>query len=536
MHVKTLQDIVVSSKNNFQNDIALQIRSDDGYRRISFFDAYKKIARLAAHLKLLGVHPGDKVGILSENRPEWGLSYLAITYFGAIAVPLDAMLSTEELEYIISDSETKTIFCSSALKLKHKLAASIILMEDFDELPEREIPLPEINEDDLAAIVYTSGTTGYPKGVMLTHKNLVSNVLAVSKLFKIRPGDNFLSVLPLHHTFEATCGFLCPFYLGAKITYAESLKSYNLLKNMQETKVTIMCGVPLLYNLFYDGIMRELNEKGSAAKMLFSLLLGISKIIKMQYVRRKLFLLIHKKLGGSINFWVSGGAAIDPEIIKNFDLFGITICQGYGLTESSPILTCNNLQNNRIGSVGLPLPGVVIKITEDGEIIARGPNIMKGYYKNPEQTSIVLRDGWLYTGDKGKIDSDGYVYITGRIKDIIVTGSGVNVAPEELEFHLNKIKGIKESCVLGAKVQSGAHRGMEEVFAVIIPDYDYLKKHAKHIKHEHVEMYIHGEIQKLNEKLAAYKRISKIKIRSIEFPKTSTKKIRRYQVKREMGI
>jgi long-chain acyl-CoA synthetase len=440
----------------------------------------------------------------------------------------------EEIENLLADSGAKIIIISSELVKLHKFSIKSILMEEVENFKASKIPAANILPDDLAAIIYTSGTTGVPKGVMLTHENIVSNFVTTAKLFKLGPGDNFLSVLPLHHTFEATAGFLGPFYMGCTITYAESLKSHNLLTNMQETGVTIMCGVPLLYNLFYQGILREVEEKGPLAGLLFSGLIGISKALPFAPIRRKMFSMIHKKLGGKIRFWVSGGAAIDPEIIRGFEVFGITILQGYGLTESAPILACCTLENNRIGSVGKPLSNVELKLTPEGEIIAKGPNIMKGYYKRDDLTEEVIKDGWLYTGDIGRIDEHGYVYITGRIKDIIVTGSGVNVYPDEIEFFLNKLPGVKESCVLGIKIKEGVRRGMEEVWAVLVPDIEYFKK--KNIAQDKAEKIIKEEIDKLNEKLTEYKRIANVIIKNEDLPKTTTRKVKRFQVRKEMNI
>lgn len=537
MTVKTIKDILINSKTKFPKHVAFRVKNSDSYREYLFLEVYALSRKLALKLYEKGIRKGDRVGILSENRPEWGISYFACVLLGAVVVPLDAMITKDEIDFIFKDSGAKILIVSDNLQKKHGFSYDIVLMSEIDSLKDGgDLIDTPIDENDLLAIFYTSGTTGRPKGVMLTNKNIVSNIVSVTNLFDINPTDNFLSVLPLHHTFENTCGFLAPFYLGSAVTYAESLKSYNLLRNMQETKVTIMCGVPLLYNLFYDGIMREIEEKPLIVRAVFSLLLGVSKLVKRHKIRRILFSMIHKKLGGHIRFWVSGGAAIDPAVIKGFDLFGLTILQGYGLTESSPILTCNSLKKNKIGAAGFIIDGLELKLSEEGEIIAKGPNIMKGYYKLPEETAKVLKDGWLYTGDKGTIDKDGFVFITGRIKDIIVSGSGVNVSPDELEAALNKIKGIKESCVLGVKITDGLHKGMEEVFAVIVPDYDYLKKSIKHIKEEDLEKYIHLEIAKLNKTLPPYKRVAKTKIRSMDLPKTSTRKIKKFQVRKEMGI
>jgi long-chain acyl-CoA synthetase len=490
---------------------------------------------LAAELKRRGIQKGDRVALLSENRPEWSISYLAVASLGAVNVPLDASLTTEEILNLINDSGSRVIITTRMIYEKHGLKLDPIFLDDIEDLPESQMPSAEVKPHDLLAIVYTSGTTGNAKGVMLTHNNIVTNVVSVLKSIKIGPGDNFLSVLPIHHMFETTAGLMGAFFDGGCVTYAESLKSYNLLKNMQETGVTVMCGVPLLYNLLYNGIEREVEEKGVVTRALFGLLKSLAKIFKPEPIRRKLFSMLHKKYGGKIRFFVSGGAAIDPEVIKGFELYGITILQGYGLTESSPILTFNSLGHNRVGAVGRAVEKVEIKITEQGEIIARGPNIMQGYYKRPDLTAEVLQNGWLYTGDIGRFDQDGYLYITGRSKDVIVSGAGVNIYPDEIEFFLNKVPGVKESCVLGKKIGEGLRKGMEEVWAVIVPDYEYFQKHRLEEQGK-IEKHIRTEVEKLNLKLVEYKRVAKFKIRSIELPKTTTRKVRRFQVKKEMGL
>jgi long-chain acyl-CoA synthetase len=413
-------------------------------------------------------------------------------------------------------------------------------MDEFDKLPSPEQrPLPQVDFDDVASIVYTSGTTGIPKGVMLTHRNIMFDVISAVPLFDVGPGDNFLSVLPLYHTFETTAGFLGPFYLGCKITYAESLKSHNILRNMQETGVTVMLGVPLLYQLFYDGILREVEEKG--LDKVFSVLFAVSRAFRNVIglnIGKILFSTVHKKFGGKIRFFCSGGAAIDPEVLKNFDLMGFTILQGYGLTESAPIITVCTMKENKYGSIGKPIPGVEVKIagTEPvGEILAFGPNIMKGYYKRKELSSRVVINGWLHTGDVGYKDEEGYLFITGRCKDVIVTGSGVNVYPDEIEFSLKKVPAIKESCVLGSKVTAGVRKGTEQVIALIVPDMEFFEKTGNK-EDDFVQKTIADEIEKFNKKVADYKRIARFIIHKEELPKTRLRKVKRFMVRKELGI
>ncbi|MEK7375708.1 MAG: AMP-binding protein, partial [Candidatus Margulisiibacteriota bacterium] len=318
---------------------------------------------------------------------------------------------------------------------------------------------------------------------------------------------------------------------------------YHLLSNMKETKVTVLCGVPLLYSLFLDGIKRQVEEKGFAARILFRIFLCISayfKVFLRMNIGKYLFGFIHKKFGPNIKFFVSGGAALDPEVIKDFDLMGFTMLQGYGLTETSPILAACTLENNVFGSVGKPLPGIEIKLHNInangvGEIIAKGPNIMKGYYKNPEATAEAVRDGWFYTGDLGRFDKKGTLFITGRAKDLIVLGSGKNVYPDEIEFTMSKSPFIKEICVFGAKIKNGIRAGMEEVRAAILPDMDkmadWVTKNNTELNDGVVYEIIGREVESWGNLLTPHKRIAKYYIVGGELPKTATRKIKRFAVK-----
>jgi len=538
----TIKDLLKQNSAKFADKLAFQVKRDGQFVRYTHGDVGRYATGLISRLKELGVQKGDRVAILSENRPEWSISYLAVASMGAVVVPLDSMGGEYDIKGIIAHSESKGIIASdkfiemagNAPNLKFVVS----LDRDFPQMKDRASSDLgyDVVPDDLAAIVYTSGTTGVPKGVMLTHNNIISNVLAACSMFDIGPTDSMISVLPLHHTFECTGGFFAPYSVGAGVTTAESLKSSKLLQNMEEVQPTILIGVPALYQLFYDGIRREVDEKGAIFRILFKTLNFISLALRTLFkvnIGRLLFGTVHKKFGGKFRFWVSGGAAIDPDLLKNFDLMGFTIIQGYGLTESSPVITANNLENNRYGSVGRPIPGVCIKLV-DGEVVASGPNIMKGYFKMPDETAKVLKHGWLFTGDIGRLDKDGYLYITGRSKDVIISSSGLNVYPDEIEFELNKIPFIKESCVIGRLLKSGIKKGSEEVFAVVSPNIEYFQKLGLSTEENAVFNAIFEAVEKLNERVPMYKRVSGIEVRYMEFPKTSTRKIKRYAVRKEM--
>jgi len=539
----TLKDLLRTNTQKFGDSLAYQIKINDRYVKYTYSEVGRAARGLISKLKGLGVKKGDKVSILSENRPEWPISYLAVTGMGAVVVPLDSLGTEYDIKGIVAHSEARGVIVSDKflplIKDAPNLGFIISMDKDFDSLKASASDDLgyDVDKDDLAAIVYTSGTTGIPKGVMLTHNNIVTNFVTGAALFEIGPTDMALSVLPIHHTFETIAGFLAMFYCGARVTYAESLKSFKLIQNMVETGTTILIGVPMLYQLFYDGIMREVEEKGPAFGLIFKVLFTLSRVSRTLFranIGRLLFMQVHQKLGGHFRFWVSGGAAIDPELLDNFDLMGLTIIQGYGLTESSPVISANDLAHNKYGSVGRPIPGVCIKIGENDEILATGPNIMQGYFKMPDESKKVLKDGWLYTGDVGRIDKDGYLYITGRIKDVIITSSGLNVYPDEVEFELNKVPYIKESCVIGRKVVSGIKKGSEEVFAVVSPNIEYFEKLGLSIEENSVFTAISEAVEKLNEKLPMHKRISGVEVRTTEFPKTSTRKIKRFEVRKEM--
>lgn len=500
--------------------IALKIREGDDYRRISYSELANRARDVSSRLIKLGVKIGDRVGILSENSPEWVIAFFGILSCGAIVVPLDIKLKERELSYIINDSGIGYLFASSrSADVIRSIKAKIILLNVDGIRHEGESRIRRVEGEDTAIIVYTSGTTGDPKGVELTYKNLFFEILSFESLFRYGPNDVFLSLLPLNHTFEITCGMLAPLYKGSCITYLGSLKPTEIITTMKETKTTIMCVVPLILEMFYKGIMGKM-DKSPNTKRLFKVSLKISKLLVFWNIRRILFRRVHAELGGRLRFFISGGAPLNPKIAHDFQLMGIPILQGYGLTETSPVISANTLRKNRIGSVGRPLDGVEVKICDDGEIITRGPHVMKGYFGDPSKTKEVIRDGWFHTGDIGKIDKDGYLYIEGRLKNLIVSPSGKKIQPEEVEREISKSRLIKEVCVLGRKGRKG-----EEVYAVVVPDYEYISGTTKEVRRV-----IANEIKEYCKNLADYKRVVDFEIWKDELPKTSTRKIIRREI------
>ena len=572
---------------------ALRYYQDENWEHISYSDMNNAVCITASGLMEIGIGVDSKVAIMSENRPEWIVCYLAIVSTGAVTVPIDAQLGEIETEHIINNSEAETIICStrwyeiiSRIMSNLTNLSKVIIFDrnitvlhdhkgrgdgqdvvnngrktnrqkeflSYDELRGRggrrfkqgELMFPEKNITDLASIIYTSGTTGTPKGVMLTHKNFISNVEAVSPyIIDITSEDNILLLLPLHHSFPFTICMVLPFYHGASINFVDLL-SRDRMRLIMECQPTLMVGVPLLYSKIYRGIMRQI-EASTIKSILFN------------YGGRKLIgRALKKKLGGNLRYMISGAAPMEPSVIEGFEGLGISFLEGYGITETSPVASANIPGAIKIGSVGPALEGVEVKIVNPdsegiGEIIIKGDNVMQGYYKSPEQTAAVLKDGWYYSGDLGRMDEDGYIFITGRAKDMIVTRGGKNVYPDIVESQINKSRFIAESIVLGYRTEG---RVGEDVGVLISPDYETLIEHAQKeditlkeqvdinnltedAKDELIETLrplLESEVRNSMEKLASYQRVSRIAVERDEFIKTSTRKIKRFLYKGRLDI
>jgi len=547
-------ELLVAINRRYSNLPALRMKQGDKYNSISYRELGRRTSDTAYSLKKLGVEKGDRVAILSESRPEWAIAFFGIVSCAGITVPVDIKLSDTEIEFILNDSGTKCVFVSkkllpTILRIRPCLQSlqniisfddtteeGINLLKDF-KVPEGEIAHRDIQPDDTALIVYTSGTTGVAKGVELTYKNLLFEVMALDKYIHFSPKDNFLSILPLNHMLELTGGLIAPLYAGACITYCDSLKPEVIVKLMQETKTTTMLCVPLVLKMFHKGIFKKVDGMRPLKKKMFYWMLGFSKFLLNFNIRigKLLFSELHRQFGGKLKCFVSGGAPLDPHVEEDFHALGFNILQGYGLTETSPVVTVNTFSERKYTSVGIPLKGVEIKIAKnkdddnEGEILVKGPNVMRGYYKKPKDTEEVFKDGWFYTGDIGYIDDDGFLYITGRVKNMIVLGGGKKVHPEEIEEVMSKSSLIKEICVVGKKATRGLKAGTEEVFAVIVPDEDAFTEEEKQNK-EMIRNKITAEINRLSEHLASYKRISDFMLYFDELPKTSTRKVKRKEV------
>ncbi len=554
----TIPQLLERSARLYPDRPALTARERDGDRTISYADLLDEVRSIAKGLLALGLKKGDRVAILGQNSPEWAKVYLATGFAGCINVPIDSLLSENEKQQLIAKADVKVAFVAKRyLEILEDLPKGFpvpkhIVCLDWQpgHLDQETLTLHELMEkgessghdglpgaemDDVAAIIFTSGTTGVPKGVMLTHWNIVSDCIACSLAVDIGK-ENFLSVLPMHHTFECTAGFLLPIFCGCHITYARSLKSRYIMEDLKACKATVMLGVPLLFQKMKEGIERAVEKAPVHKKAMFKAMWRLviaGERAGNPHLGKVLFRSIRKKAGlDTIRYFVSGGAALPPYVPLFFRRIGLDMIQGYGLTESSPVLTINPLERPKNESVGPPMPGVEVKVVNPdkdgvGELAFRGPMIMKGYLNNEEATRQVIdEDGWLYTGDLGFVDEEGYVHICGRAKNLIVTSAGKNVYPEEIESLLNKSEIIMESMVFGKQVESGG----EEVCAVIVPDFDVIaqQKGQRALDEDGLFKLIDKEVRKVNSMLASYKRIKSFYVINEELPKTSTKKIKRH--------
>ncbi len=474
--------------------------------------------------KILKMNPGfqDRIAIVSENRPEWCAAYMAIVMCGCIAVPIDTQLGIDEIKNLILDSESKIVLYTlrteeNVMKAIEGLGINGINL-DFVKPSQNIINIKDINPDDIASILYTSGTTGKPKGVMLSHNNLCSDALSVINSGLISRDDNILSILPLHHAYPFMCTLLVPVLLGASVTFSPGLKSSDIISSIKEKNITIVVAVPRLLDMIRNGIFIRIKDK-KFAYLIFSALLKITGILRRKTdinLGRLVFGSIHKNFR-SLKFFACGGARLEPSVMKDLEAIGFTIIEGYGLSETSPIITFNPLKKRKPGSAGIPLPDTQIKISNQGEIMVKGRMVMKGYYKNPSATSESIIDGWLLTGDIGYIDDEGYLFITGRKKEVIVLSSGKNVYPEDVEKLYSSIPLIKEICVMGIG---------DVLHAVIVPDFDYAKKALIGNIYEAIKW----KIIEVSATIPEYMRIKGFTIHPEPLPRTPLGKIRRFLV------
>lgn len=494
-------------------------------------------ANLALSLERNGLGKGDRAAIVSENRPEWCASYAAILMRGGIAVPIDAQLGQEEIRNLLLDSGAKVVFYSSKTEanVSDAVGENAISRINFDALTVTPPVSPllqgetgrvvcsPVSPDDIASIIYTSGTTGKPKGVMLTHGNFCSDAAAVIKAEVVAEYDNVLSILPLHHTYPFMCAFLVPAFAGASITFGPGLKAGEIISAIKDRGVTVALGVPRLFEMIRNGIVSKIKEKKTIAAVLPRVMRSCGQLRRKSgmNIGKILFKSVHRNFG-RVRFFASGGARLDPSVMEDLEAMGFTVLEGYGLTETSPVVTFNPLSRRKPGSAGKPLPGVEIKISGDGEIMIKGAMVMKGYYKNRSATDDVIKDEWLLTGDTGYMDGEGYLFITGRKKEVIVLSSGKNIYPEDVEKAYMIIPLIKEMCVFGVDRNGVA----DSIHAVVVPDVEYAKKESI----GNITEALNWAISETSSKLPEYMRIKGYTIYTEPLPRTPLGKLRRFMV------
>ncbi len=552
-----LKDMLKKSEEKFGDRPAYVFKTEepDKFKEITYKEFINNINSLGTALIDMGLKD-KRIAVISDNRYEWGMAYLATVAGTGIVVPLDKSLPDNEIESLIVRSEVEAIFYSNKYddimnkikeqgntnvkffismdldKKENDIYSQKELMKKGSELIKegnREFLDSKIDAEAMGIMLFTSGTTAVSKAVMLSHKNICANLMDIASVIKVDENDRFLSFLPLHHTFECTVGFLYPISKGCSIAFCEGIR--HIADNIKEYRITIMISVPILFETMYKKVMKSIEKKGKLDTVKkgikisqFLLKFGID-------IRRKLFKEIHDNLGGKVRLFVAGGAALDPETEKGFNELGVKTYQGYGLTESSPVIAAEDDKYTRLGSIGRAFPSLDVKVVETneegiGELVAKGPSIMLGYYNNEEATKEAIdKEGWLHTGDLAKIDKDGYIFISGRKKFVIVLKNGKNIYPEELETLVNKIEGITESFVYGKPEEDGDYK----ICAKIVYDKEMVNEIYGTTDENELKEIIWKEVKKVNKTMPAYKYIREISITDKELIKTTTQKVKRFE-------
>jgi long-chain acyl-CoA synthetase len=551
---RDLLELFETTTKRHATRVAMRIERDGRKEQYTYADMRELATRAAAFFASEGIKQGDRIMLLSHNAPEWGMTYFGVIKAGAICIPVDPESSTEKIISFARAGDVAGIVLSKEMQEKHAdLAArlaeagltetriwqfeEIFAMPDEQTEDERVALLPtRVQAQTIASLIFTSGTTGQPKAVMLSHRNLTSMTSMLSSIIDMKTSDGVLSVLPLHHTFEFSTGFLAPLSRGAQITYMEELTSEALKRAIKNGHVTGMVGVPAVWELLHRSIKTKLNERsawiGSTADLLIRANAWLRDNTPLN-LGQLIFYPIHQGLGGRIRYLISGGSALSEQVQKDFHGLGFTILEGYGLTEASPVLTVTRPQNKLVaGTVGKPLPGIEVKILDPnasgiGEVIARGPNVMVGYYENEDATRKTLINRWLHTGDIGKLDDEGNLYLVGRSKEVIIDTSGKNVYPDEVEESYDTTPFIKELSVIGLPDGIG-----EKVACMVVPDYE----HDATLSREEVRKRIEEHFRDVSSTLPFYKRIKVYHFWDTDLPRTATRKVKRTEVLETMQV
>lgn len=551
-----LKEIVINSKEKFGEEPAFKFKKEasDKLEIMSYNEYIDEINALGTALISVGLKE-KRIGVISENRYEWEEAYLSIVCGTGVVVPLDKALPENEILSLIERSEMEAIFYSSKYdevmekarkenigKIRYFISMDknekdgeiysqkelVNLGKDLIKNGARSFLDAKINNDEMAIMLFTSGTTSKSKAVKLSHTNICSDIYDIALAFDVTKEDTFLSFLPLHHVFECTVGFLYPFSEGASIAFCSGIR--HIAENLKDYKVSIMISVPLLFESMYKKVMQSIEKKGKMGTVKFGI--KLSKVLKFLGIdiRRKLFKEIHENLGGRVRLFVAGAAAFDPEIEKGFNDLGIETFQGYGLTETSPVIAAEHRTYARSGSVGKIFPSFEAKILEPdecgiGELAVRGPSVMLGYHGIDH--SGITEDGWFATGDLAYFDRDEYLFITGRKKSVIVLKNGKNVYPEEVETLINKIPGVKESFVYGKPDKDDKIN--LKICAKIVYDIEVIKEEYKTEDIEEIRKILWEKVKEINKKMPTYKYVKEILLTDEELIKTTTLKIKRFE-------
>ena len=552
LEVTDLKDMLNKTRELYGDKPGYKIKTGKGqYKTYTHNEIRDMINYLGTTLISMGLK-GKRIGVIGENRYEWELAYLSIACGVGIVVPMDKSLPANELEEVIERSEVEAIFYSKKYeeiikkikyseknKLKHLISMDTDIHEEGiyseKELIEkgkelldsgnREYINAKINPEEMRIMLFTSGTTSKSKVVALSHKNLVSNVIDYASVVDVDSNDRILSFLPLHHVYECTVGMLVSLYVGAERSFCDGIR--HIMENLNEYKITYAAFVPAIYEIMYKNIWKMIQKEDKIEE---------TKKLMQEYKdksmeeKKKAFKEIHNMYGGCIKLFISGAAALDKEVIETFRNWGINLCQAYGLTETSPIIGIETNEHHRVGSIGKPIPHVQARIDEAdddgvGELVVKGPNVMLGYYNNKKATDSVMEDGWFHTGDLARIDEDGYIFICGRKKSVIVLKNGKNIYPEEMEGLVNKIEGVKESFIFGK--QQTDDKDNIKIHVKIIFDKEIMKEAYKVENEEDIYKVLAEKIKEVNSVMPKYKAIRGIIVSEEPLIKTTTGKIKR---------
>lgn len=554
---ENLKEMLKKSGEKFGDRPAYIFKTEEPgkFKKITHKEFREDVNNLGTALVDMGLK-NKRIAVISENRYEWGMAYLAVATGTGIIVPLDKALPDNEIESLIIRSEVEAVFysnkydeCMKKIATKNNTNVKYFISMDLEKQTEgiysqselikkgkelikqgnKEFLDAKINNEEMGIMLFTSGTTAMSKAVALSHKNICSNIFDIASTIKVDENDIFLSFLPLHHTFECTTGFLYPISAGSAIAFCDGIR--HIAENMKEYQITTMVSVPILFEGMYKKLIKGIEKKGKLETVKkgikisqFLLKFGID-------IRRKLFKEVHENLGGKLSLLVAGGAALDPEAEKGFNELGFKMYQGYGLTESSPVIAAEDDKYRRLGSIGKAFPSLDVKIVDPneegiGELVAKGPSIMIGYYNNEEATKETIdKNGYLHTGDLARIDKDGYIFISGRKKFVVVLKNGKNIYPEELETLVNKIEGVKESFIYGKPEDDGDYK----ICAKIVYDKEIVEEIYGVFGKEKIKEALWQEIKKVNKTIPAYKYIREITVTEDDLIKTTTQKIKRFE-------